>query len=170
MNDVMLRRCCIACDVLHKLDEGTIRAKHGYYVDPKLDDGCNVCAVGSLVVGITQDTSTVYSGTHERVHAIIDALRPYWGVSEAREIEAAFEGSPMLDWRNSGGGYTAREASAGLMFKLKHRTDSETPEYRIRSIMANILKNDGEFDVHTKVDPDGAPIEKCVACRTLVKA
>ncbi len=165
MNDVMLRRCCIACDVLYKLDEGTIRAKHGCYVDPDPTDapGCNVCAVGSLIVGVTQDVGILYGP--ESTEKILYTLAPYWNMGEAREIEAAFEGCTFLGAYMVQGD-TDREQVARSMFGYKH----EIPEYRIRSIMANILKNDGEFDVSTKVDPDGTPIEKCVVCHTLVKS
>jgi len=155
MREIMVRRCALACDVLLKMNAKLLMAQLGTYVGVKDALGCRVCAIGGLIVAATHHYDGVCAGQ------VTDSLAEFWSARELAVIEAAFEGP-------EGTPYIARTVfpmgqsqwpvemvQAWEMFsgraKIPHTTVTPAQygdidsDYRLRSVMANILIHNGTF-------------------------
>ena len=160
----MERRVAIAKDVLKVLNLKNVIAEQGTYFEErngrKKDFGCSikpshtctVCAKGALLLGFMENrklnptnkadnviVDKDLDGNFERCIGndyISDKLAPTFGEEMLDDIETCFE---LWDWK--------------LRYKLDNPDDvmdmysAHSPRDRVRGIMGNIIKHDGNFVV-----------------------
>lgn len=137
---VMQKRVALAKDVLSQLEmkkfiptPGTYLNSFGGYEDgdytkPIVQETCNVCALGALTVSLIDGAAFNDAGqTNVSCYGVLcDA--GLWSIREVETIERAFENGHYRNFRG-------RWAS------------QPDPETRMKEIMLNIVRNEGNFVV-----------------------
>lgn len=131
---VMQKRVALAKDVLAQLEMKKFIPTPGTYLDSR--DGtdnttretCNVCALGALTVSLIDgDAFTEWGGSNVSCYDVLTAAG-LWTYKETEAIEHAFEGA---HYRNEYGEWDG----------------APDPETRMKEIMMNIVRNEGNFVV-----------------------
>lgn len=149
MDQKAQKRVAIARDVLVKLLAKEIKPTHCVYFQ-KDREGCEVCAVGSMVVACCDADDDLDE------QSAVECLSPHFDVEQLALIEAAFEGDTDMPIR----GEVAEEPD-GFDDQINRAADmfgpgriwrgdgfancGPEPEVRLRGIMENILQNEGTF-------------------------
>lgn len=162
MDDAAKKRVQIARDSLAQLEAGGHVPVHGRYVRrigglvasqgrtfrEVMAGPCEVCAIGTLLLGVMGQSDVVIDG----LGVLFSSLEPYFSVEQLMAIECAFEGDTYHSYYKSYGSLEVQEFS--------NRAPWAAP-IRVREILYNIIRNDGTFlPADTRVGPPPPPVEE----------
>ena len=135
----MEKRVALAKDVLDQLELRKFIPTPGTYINsfvvgyedqerqtPIIAETCNVCALGALTVSLIDgDAFNEYGNNQVSCHDVL-SKNNLWNREESYEIENVFENT-----------YQYKD--------IARRNDYVEPEVRMKEIMLNIVRNNGEF-------------------------